>query len=156
MRDVSKSELSEILHKHRLWHRLWLGNEEGGERADLRHADLRHADLSHAYLRYADLGHADLNYANLRHADLRHADLRYVQNFYLLPVQDPRGYTHPHAVLTEGGWRIRAGCRDHSIADAREHWGEGYTGLRSTGDMYLHACDWLEKMISEEAQDKAA
>jgi len=81
---------------------------------------------------------------------LRGADLRGAKGFYLLPVQDPRGYLFPHAVKSYGGWRIRAGCRDFTIPEARSHWGERYGGDRWIGDMYLHACDWLEKMIAED------
>ena len=66
MKTFTSSELKQTLSDHVDWL-----NNNGGERADLRHADLRHADL-----RSADLSHADLSYADLRHADLSHADLR--------------------------------------------------------------------------------
>ena len=36
--------------------------------------------------------------------------------------EDSRGYTFA-AVLQDGEWRIRAGCRDFSIDEALEHWG---------------------------------
>ena len=36
MRNISKEELNEILQKHKMW----LNNDKGGERADLRGADL--------------------------------------------------------------------------------------------------------------------
>ena len=75
--------LNEILKKHKMW----LNNEENGERADLSDADLRNADLRNADLcdadfrdadlRNADLRGADLYGADLRNADLRDADLRY-------------------------------------------------------------------------------
>ena len=51
MRKINKEELKDILLKHKLW----LDDEEGGVRADLRSADLRDADLSDANLRYANL-----------------------------------------------------------------------------------------------------
>ena len=68
--------LNEILKKHKIW----LNNEENGERANLRCANLRGADLSDANLsganlRNANLGGADLSDANLGNADLRGADL---------------------------------------------------------------------------------
>lgn len=49
MREISQNELKEILKKHKLW----LNNEEGGTRADLRGADLRGADLWGADLDYS-------------------------------------------------------------------------------------------------------
>ena len=80
---MTRTELSEILEKHRKW----LVGEGGGQRADLSEADLSEADLREADLRYADLSGADLRYANLcganlseadlSEADLREADLRY-------------------------------------------------------------------------------
>jgi len=144
-----------------------------GPVAKLRHANLRHAtlmgfDLRHANLRDVDLTGADLTSvaltgATLRHAnlmdvelmgaelldaDLRDVDLTGAKNFYLLPVQDMRGYAFAHAVNTDGGWRIRVGCRDFSIAEARKHWGEAYEGDREQGDMYLHAIEWLERKVN--------
>ena len=65
-RSISRDELNNILKKHTMW----LDNEPGGERANLRGADLREADLSEA-----DLSCANLGWANLCRADLRNADL---------------------------------------------------------------------------------
>ena len=83
MRNISKEELNKILQKHKMW----LNNDKGGERADLRGADLRSIHLRFADLRFADLRGtdlknadlrgADLSDANLKGADLRGADLRY-------------------------------------------------------------------------------
>ena len=64
--------LNEILKKHKMW----VNNEENGERANLRNADLRNADLYGADLRNADLYGANLSDADLRNANLRNADLR--------------------------------------------------------------------------------
>ncbi len=74
---MTKEQLDEILKKHKMW----LKNEPGGERADLRGADLWRAnlwgaDLWRADLREADLRGADLREANLWGADLQGADLR--------------------------------------------------------------------------------
>ena len=89
---MTRTELSEILERHRKW----LAGEAGGQRADLseadlsganlsgadlryanlRGADLRGADLCGAYLRYANLSGANLSGADLRGADLRGAYLR--------------------------------------------------------------------------------
>ena len=49
--------LNEILKKHKMW----LNNEENGERANLSDADLRNANLRNANLRGADLWNADLS-----------------------------------------------------------------------------------------------
>ena len=122
--STTKPDLPETLRLHKLW----LEEADGGVCADLRHGDLRGADL--------------------RYADLRYADLRGARGFLLLPVGDPRGYSFAHAVLCDGEWRVRAGCRDFSIAEAREHWGEFYKGERWIGDMYLAALDWLENRLA--------
>ena len=156
MKTYTKAELSEALRKHKLW----LGDEDGGEKANLRNANLSYANLSYADLSNADLSYANLSNADLRSADLSYANLRYAnlsdaENFYLLPVQDPRGYLFASAMLTPGGWRIRAGCRFFSVEKAREHWGESYAGERWIGDMYLYACDWLEMMTAEKAEAAA-
>ena len=57
-------------------HKLWLDNQEGGERADLQGADLQGANLRDADLQRADLQGADLRGANLQGADLRDAKLQ--------------------------------------------------------------------------------
>ena len=72
MKNIIKEELSEILKKHKMW----LNNEKGGERANLRGADLRGADLRFTDLRFADLRGTDLRFTDLRFADLINADLR--------------------------------------------------------------------------------
>lgn len=127
---MTTEEVKKILSDHKRW--LVDGN---GKRADLSNADLRGADLSRAYLSGADL----------RAADLRAADLSRCTGFMLLPVQDARGYSWPHAVQQKDGtWKIRAGCRFFTIEEAREHWGAGYKGDREIGDLYCYAVDWLE------------
>jgi hypothetical protein len=161
--SITPERLQTILAEHAKW----LAGD-GGERANLRDANLRDAnlrgaDLSFANLRGADLRGADLRVANLRGADLCFADLRgadlcfadlcfadlcFAKGILLLPVQDARGYSFAHANQTDGGWRIRAGCRNFSIAEAREHWGPGYCGDREQGDMYLYAVDWLERKLA--------
>ena len=49
--QMNKDVLNEILKKHKMW----LDNENGGTRADLRRADLQGADLRRADLQGADL-----------------------------------------------------------------------------------------------------
>jgi len=138
--------------------------------ADLRDADLIGANLRGAYLSCADLSGADLSGAYLsgaylrgaylrgaylRDADLRDAYLNGALNIICLPVGDPRGY-RPVAVWFGDHWVIYSGCRQFTIAEAREHWGDAYKGERSTGDRYLYACDWLEKQPIPEAADRKA
>ena len=80
---MNKDVLNEILKKHKMW----LDNENGGTRADLRGADLREADLWRADLQESDLRGADLRGADLREADLRGADLREADlDFSCLPL----------------------------------------------------------------------
>ena len=78
MKNISQEELKEILKEHEMW----LKDEEGGERADLRYADLSGAnltgaDLSNADLTGADLRCVDLTYADLTSTNLSNTDLRY-------------------------------------------------------------------------------
>ncbi len=70
---MHKDDLQKVLDLHRLW----LNDDPGGERADLRWADLQGVDLQGANLRGADLRWADLHGADLRGAGLRGADLRW-------------------------------------------------------------------------------
>ena len=152
---MDKEELREILRKHDLY----LNGERGGDRADLRWADLREANLHEANLHEADLREADLSEADLRWANLRganlhganlsEANLSEAKNFLFLPTQDLRGYSFCHAVYCDE-WMIRAGCRDFTIEQAKQHWGESYAGNREQGDMYLAAIDWLEKKIERD------
>lgn len=69
---MKKSQLNEILRKHKRW----LCRKEGGERAVLIRADLHLADLHGANLFQADLHGANLCKANLRGANLYQTDLR--------------------------------------------------------------------------------
>ena len=68
MKNISKEELNEILQKHKMW----LNNDKGGERADLRGIDLR----------FTDLRFTDLRFTDLRFADLRGTDLRFAVSFF--------------------------------------------------------------------------
>ena len=90
-------------------------------RAGLYEADLSGADLSRADLYEADLYEADLRGADLRGADLRGADLRGATGVKCLGT-DRRGYRFV-AIRWEDGWRILAGCRWFTIAEALAHWG---------------------------------
>jgi len=70
--EKSECNINEILRKHKLW----LNDEDGGERANLQEANLRVADLQGANLRVADLQEANLQGADLQGADLQGADLQ--------------------------------------------------------------------------------
>ena len=107
--------------------------------------------LRRAYLSWADLRGADLSRAYLSGAYLSGADLRGAAGIILLPACDARGYAFAHAIRCGDEWRIRAGCRDFSISEARAHWGPGYEGDREQGDIYLHAIDWLEAKLARMA-----
>lgn len=68
---ITREELDKILRKHKLW----LANEEGGERANLSGANLSETNLSRADLSRADLSGANLSWANLSEANLSEANL---------------------------------------------------------------------------------
>jgi hypothetical protein len=68
---MNEIELKKMLELHSLW----LKNEEGGVRANLRVANLRRANLGGANLEGADLRRANLRVANLRRANLEGANL---------------------------------------------------------------------------------
>ncbi len=69
--EIIMQKISEVLRKHNLW----LGGDEGGERANLCGADLSYANLRGANLRGANLSYANLSGANLSYANLSGANL---------------------------------------------------------------------------------
>jgi uncharacterized protein YjbI with pentapeptide repeats len=71
MKRYTPEELAEVLRLHKLW----LDDEEGGERANLAGADLTWANLARADLTRADLTRANLAGANLAWANLAGANL---------------------------------------------------------------------------------
>ena len=113
-------------------HQLWLRNESEGVKANLRWADRRWADL---------------RWANLHEADLREADLCWVKGFHLLTQTD-----HGYLVYAtwRGEWRVIAGCRDFSVAEARVHWGSPDYHLPSSGSRIAALLDWLEQQPAPE------
>ena len=152
---VNNEQLKRLLNKHAMW----LNDEDGGERADLRDAnllgdylqgsDLRRADLQDAYLlgacllgadlRGADLRRADLRGADLRRADLRGADLCGTD----LRRTDLRGAIDAPVALQAGPWTvyiqsgtIRVGPHRHSVEDWRGFSDETIAGMDP------HALDW--------------
>ena len=78
MRKISKEELKTILEKHKLW----LRQEDGGEKANLSGSDLRWSnlsgsDLSGSDLRWSNLSGSDLSWSDLSGSDLSGSDLRW-------------------------------------------------------------------------------
>jgi hypothetical protein len=126
--------------------------------SDLRYSDLRGSDFSDSDLRGSnfsgsDFSGSDFRGSNLRNSDfsgsdLRWSDFRGAKGMLLLPVQDMRGYSFCHAIETDSGWRIRAGCRDFSIDEAKAHLGSEDYPDRQRGDDYLYAIEWLERKLN--------
>jgi hypothetical protein len=93
-------------------------------RANLSGADLFRADLSGAYLSGADLSRADLSGAYLSGADLSGAIWRQGFTLNRAPIRTAqRGDGYAFYLLdTNRGWRISAGCRFFTPAEAWAHW----------------------------------
>jgi hypothetical protein len=120
--------------------------------ANLSGANLNGVILSRADLSRADLSWANLSWANLSRAELSWANLSRAIGIVELPVGDPRGYRSFVVKQADGSWRVFAGCRSFTGAQAREHWGptyEGptYEGCRDIGDRYLRALRWFGKQL---------
>ena len=120
-------DLAKILEQHAEW----LRDPRTGERADLRGAILSEADL--------------------RWAILSEADLRWAIGFRLL-TQTDHGYIVAAQQAASGEWRIRAGCREFSLAAARAHWGADHYHTPSSGRRVLACLDWLEAELAREAE----
>ena len=95
-------------------------------------------------------GCADLRDANLSGANLNRADLRGSIGLILL-TQTDHGY---HVLATRCGdrWRIRAGCRDFTIAEARAHWGAADYPLPSSGSRIVAMLDWLAEQPTPQVE----
>ena len=93
--------------------------------ADLAGADLAGADLCDANLRCADLCDANLAGANLRYANLAGANLRCADLCDQWVVQGATrsdGYQFLLTSFVGEGVRVKAGCRNFTLEQAREHW----------------------------------
>jgi uncharacterized protein YjbI with pentapeptide repeats len=119
-------------------------------RAYLSGADLSGANLSGAYLSGADLSGANLSRANLSGADLSRANLSgaYLSRADLsganlseqaIVLGPPRsdGYYFMLTNLTGEGWRIKAGCRNLTIDEARQHWSKPRADQRLNDEALL-------------------
>ena len=94
-------------------------------RADLRAANLVGADLVGANLRGADLWKADLRRANLEMAIIERAILERaygISNRVIVLGTRSDGYQFLLTRTEPGPWRIKAGCRNFTLDEARCHW----------------------------------
>ena len=85
----------------------------------LKDANLRDANLRGANLKAADLKGANLRDANLRYANLGGADIR--DTCLVDGGQRQDGFRFVGWVMDDV-LQIRAGCRNYTIKEAREHW----------------------------------
>ena len=101
-------------------------------RANLTRANLDGANLTRANLTRANLTRANLYGANLTRANLDGAE-PYGANLDGANLGDTKlidgglrsdGYRFWLIHSTEQGWRIKAGCRNFTVADARTHWSQ--------------------------------
>ena len=110
MKTYTPEELAEVLEKHRLW----LDDEEGGERADLSYANLRGANLRGANLSYANLGDANLRGANLDGANLRELSSIYGLTGNLREVKAIQADIWP---VTYTATHMQIGCQLHLLSE---------------------------------------
>ena len=149
---MKREELEKILDLHDKWRR----GEEGGVRAHLGGANLVEANLAGAYLARAylaranlagaHLGGANLGGANLAGAYLAGAHLGGARGIVILTETD-HGY-RVIAAKRDDAWRIYAGCRDFTLAEARAHWGADDYRFPLTGRRIIACLDWLEREIA--------
>jgi len=95
------------------------------------------ANLSDANLGGAALGGANLGGANLGGANLRGANLRGAANINNIIIDGglrSDGYRFLLTRRKKGGWRVEAGCRDFTVADAKKHWDETRPKGQPLGD----------------------
>jgi uncharacterized protein YjbI with pentapeptide repeats len=88
-------------------------------RANLSRANLSDADLSEANLFGANLSEADLSEANLSEANLSEANLSCRVPLF---ADTKRRYVLFVLEGVKDGPRFVAGCRNFTLAEAREHW----------------------------------
>ena len=119
---------------------IWTGEAENTRDALLK-AFASGANLSHADLFDADLSHANLFGANLSHADLSHAKVEKVGAC----ANRSDGYDFRLLLMADGSWRVLAGCRFFTIAEARTHWTTTRGGT-TLGEESLALVDHLERM----------
>mgnify|MGYP000930142208 FL=1 len=116
MKRYTPEELAEVLRLHKLW----LDDEEGGERANLAGAALTRANLAEAnlavanlagaYLKGANLAGANLKGANLVRAYLAGANLAGAKNFTPFVEVGPIGSRNDMTRFTPGTGAVVCGC----------------------------------------------
>jgi hypothetical protein len=66
-----------------------------------------------------------------------------------VPISEPRSYTWL-AIVEDGQWIIRAGCRKFTISEAREHWlSDNYDGPETIKLTIEAALNWVESQPIE-------
>ena len=98
--------------------------------SDLRGCDISNSDLRGCDLRGCDLRGCDLRYCNLRGCDLINCNLRGCDLSYVKGIENSiidcgirsDGYRFYLTRTEQGEWRIKAGCRNFTITEAKEHW----------------------------------
>ena len=98
--------------------------------ADFRNADFRSTDFRNAIFRNADFRGADFRNAIFHNADFRGADFRGTdlgsadlggQWIIQGPIRSD-GYFFLLTSLTNEGVRLKVGCRNFTLGEARAHW----------------------------------
>lgn len=141
MKRITQEELNEILRLHKMW----LGQKDGGKRANLSHADLRFLDLSYSDLSYADLSFSDLRFANLSYANFSYVDLDYTNlscadlSYVNLSHVDLRSVDLDHANLS-----CAQGLKSNIdfLVEHFEKTEEGYIAYKTFGSKYAPPDEW--------------
>ena len=92
---------------------------------DLRYCNLRGCDISNSDLSNSDISNSDLRGCDLINCNLRGCDLSYVKGIENSIIDcgiRSDGYRFYLTRTEQGEWRIKAGCRNFTITEAKEHW----------------------------------
>lgn len=121
---------------------------------DLRNFSFNTSNLRGTSFEFSNLTDACFFGADLRDCNFLSTNLCGVifsgcKGFYLLPVQDMRGHSFIHAQWVKDEWRIRGGCRDFSIPEARKHFNRKHYDQEFAAQM-RYAINWLVGKIKNE------
>ena len=137
---MEKAELNEILKLHKMW----LENEYGGKRADLRKADLSEANLRGADLRGADL----------RKADLRWASVANISGYHVISCQlntsrknNPINYWVDLDVITTG-------CFQGSLEALKKAVEETHKDNERIRDRYYRVIKFIEDTVADYKEEQ--
>ena len=140
MKRYSPEELAEVLRLHKLW----LNDEDGGERANLGGAYLDGANLDGANLYGANLGGANLGGADLGDNVVIQIGPLGSRNDYLIVIH------------TKGKTEYRTGCWTGGVKQLRAKVEETHHDNNHAAE-YLHAIELCEIMLANRiSQEKAA